>query len=206
MTERPRTWTPLTIVAVGVAVLMTVVAGAAAWQLDKTEHVREVRGAVLVEDLCAVVEPVVPDELGLADGFSRTESREGSEVATCVLSSAGERVLEARLTSYDLLEGDPHGTLDQLLAAACDGLEAQYPDEAFQRDETGCTGRDPGSSDREVLTTVTEVRKAGGVDAIATVTLTHQATPAQVAFYATAISGFITDLPLDLPRRDVEEE
>lgn len=178
----------LVVFSVLVAVA-AVVAASVVWSRagDEEDAAPKLREAVVVDDLCAVVEPLVPGELELGDGQSTNDSGDGAERAACVVGSSGATVLEVRVTSHDMPEGDPYGVLDQLVGAACDAVEQQYA-AGFTEDEVGCSGQDSGSTTRPVLATAIQVAPVPNLNAIVSVVLTDRRLPAQVAAYASAIT------------------
>ena len=191
MTSRVRLLLVLLVCGAVISTMaVAVVAGVAAWGDAEGDEDPRVGRAVVIEDLCAVVEPRVPANLGLGTGTSRQEARGTGQRATCLLTSPGETELGVRVSSYALPEGDPHGMLDQLVGAACDTLEQQYG-AGFSEMDHGCSGRDAESIEptgRPSATTATSISAIPHLAATVTVTLTDRRTPAQVATYATAIT------------------
>lgn len=177
------------VVCSALVVVAAVVATVVAWSPadDEKDMAPKLREAIVVDDLCAVVEPLVPGELELGEGQSSNDSDDGPERATCVVGSSGATVLEVTVASHDLPEGDPDGVLDQLVDTACDAVEQQYA-AGFTEDEAGCSGRDSGSTTRPVLATASQVAPVPSHNAIVTVVLTDRRLPAQVAAYAAAIT------------------
>lgn len=181
---------PIVAVAVALAVVATVVVVRRVHQ-DEQRAAPGVRKAVVVDDLCAVVEPLVPQELGLGAGEPVARAGAGVERASCTFGSPGRTVLEVRVTSYDLSEHDPSGALDPLVVTACDAVAQQFP-VGFAAspggEEQGCSAQDADDTSGPVLVTATQVGRVDSRNAVVAVTLTDRRLPAQVAAYVSAIT------------------
>jgi hypothetical protein len=186
------TRTARVLVACAAGVVLVVLAGTAGYLLrgggDEGDPAPQVREAAVVDDLCATVDPLVPQDLPIGAGQSAQEAVPGGQQATCVVGGAGGNALEVRVTSYDLRDGDPDGTLDQLLAATCAVVAQQYDERYADEDDGGCSGQDATSTTRPGETTATRVTSIPDLGAVVSVTMTQDALPAQVAAYTTALA------------------
>lgn len=190
------------VVGVVTAALVAVLAVAVCWlsaRVGQDEAAPEVRQATTVEELCAVVEPLIPAALELSGGELTTSSEDGAGVerTVCVFGGSGPTTLVVRVISYDLEEGDPDGVLDQLLLTTCDGVAQQLPI-GHVADEVGCSGQDAESVTEPVLVTATRVGRIDARNAVVSVSLTDRRLPAQVAAYSSAITyGVVAGLARD---------
>lgn len=175
------------------ALAATVAAAVLGGSGEADAELPQVRKAVVVEDLCSLVQPLVPAELGLSPGRSTedvngdADGDAGIRRAACTFGSPGDVSLDVRVASYDLLEGDPAGTLDQLVATTCDAVERDFP-VAFAADASGCSGLDAESTGVPVGVSASQVGRIRGSNAVVSVLLTDRRLPAQVAAYAAAIT------------------
>lgn len=148
-----------------------------------------VRAASALGDVCAVVQPLLPQGLGLvADRPASSADRAaGIRRSRCTFGSQGAAALEVVVTSYDLPGDDPGATLDQLVATACDGAGRTFPEE-FAADEQGCSGQDVAGAAEPVVVTAARIARIDHHNAVVAVFLTDRRLPAQVAAYASAIA------------------
>lgn len=159
-----------------------------------------VRTASTIGDLCAVVQPLLPEGLGLvADRPGSSADRDaGIRRSGCTFGSQGAAALEVVVTSYDLPGDDPGATLDQLVATACDGAERAFPEE-YAADEQGCSGQDAAGAAEPVVVTAARIARLDQHDAVVAVFLTDRRLPAQVAAYASAIAYDVVASDLAAP-------
>lgn len=190
------------VVGVVSAALVAVLVAAVCWlsaRVGEDEAVFEVRRATTVEDLCAVVEPLIPAALDLGAGELTTSSEKdaGVERSVCVFGGSGPTTLVVRVLSHDIEEGDPAGVLDQLLLTTCDGVAQRVPI-GYVADDVGCSGQDAESVTEPVLVMATRVGRIDARNAVVSVTLTDRRLPAQVAAYSSAITyGVVEGLARD---------
>lgn len=156
---------------------------------DDADGRTPVRAASDLGDLCAVVQPLLPEGLGLVADRpgSSVDRAAGIRRSGCTLGSRGEAALEVVVTSYDLPGDDPGATLDQLVATTCDGVGRTLPEE-YAADEQGCSGQDAAGAAEPVTVTAARIARVGRINAVVAVYLTDRRLPAQVAAYASAIA------------------
>lgn len=177
----------LALASLAAAVAALILGGSEDGDRDDDEAARVSR-AVGVEDLCAVVQPLVPAELALGTGRSTTgPDPAGVRRSGCVFGSSGDASLEVRVTSYDLTEADRARTLDQLLATACDAAAQRFP-VLHTADASGCSGRDAEATGEPVAVSASQVDRLDAANAVVTVVLRDRRLPEQVAAYAAAIT------------------
>jgi hypothetical protein len=190
MEPRTRAVVAFSVLGAVLVALAAVVIVAGVWVVrdERDEDAGPVmQEAVVVEDLCAVVKPAVPSRFGLDDGQPSNDSADGEESASCVFASSDETRLEVSVTSYDLLEGDPDGELDQMVGTTCDAVEQQYaPD--FTEDEFGCGGQTSDKATGPEPATATRISTLPHRNAVVTVVLTDRDAPAAVGAYAAGIT------------------
>lgn len=190
-------------VACAAGVVGFVLAGSLAVLLDLGDDEggrTPVREASVLGDVCAVVQPLLPEGLGLvADRPGASADRAaGVRRSGCTFGSQGEAALEVVVTSYDLPGDDPDPTLDQLVATACDGVERGFAEE-YAADEQGCSGQDVAGANEPVLVTAARIARIDHHNAVVAVFLTDRRLPAQVAAYASAIAYDVVASDLGVP-------
>ncbi len=156
---------------------------------DDADGRKPVRAASAVGDLCAVVQPLLPEGLGLVADRpgSSIDRAAGIRRSGCTFGSRGDAALDVVVTSYDLPGDDPGATLDQLVATACDGAGRTFAEE-YAADEQGCSGQDAAGAVEPVTVTAARIARLDRYNAVVAVYLTDRRLPAQVAAYASAIA------------------
>ncbi|MCD4533169.1 hypothetical protein LRP67_03630 [Nocardioides sp. cx-169] len=199
MTSLARRRTPVLVacagvvaIAVAAALLTALVRGG-----QDNDDTAQDRPPTVITDLCAALEPALPPDLGLAGGRSSNDSRNDTEIATCLVAGTDGAELEVRVTGYELPDGDPDGELEQLVAIACDGVERQYA-AGFTEDSASCSGQDSESTTEPLLTSATMITTLPTLNAVASVVLTDRALPAIVGAYTTAVAYAVVSAGADL--------
>ena len=144
--------------------------------------------ATLPEDLCAVLEPLVPPDLGLGDPVAAGGEQPGARTATCSMSGPGGRRLSVEVTSYALADADDPVELRVAHLAACNELLTRDGLADTRQEELDCDATLPDGS-------FVSLDQLSANQAVLRLELAvPDRLPAQVAAYGTAIAGELRDL------------